>query len=109
MRIYTILPIRKVETGHYVIDDPTKPAHKEILSSTPIYIIEEKLGGFFLNSYTEDGIWVGDTWHPNVEEAKEQAEFIYKARITKWEDIPEEIEKPIEYVLKQFNKLSSYN
>lgn len=102
MRIYTILPIKTIETGHFVIDEASKPAHKEILSSIPIYIIEEKAGSFFLNNYDENGTWIGDTWHPNIQEAKHQAEFEYGNLIDNWKEIPQNIEDPIKYVFEEY-------
>ena len=103
MRIYTILPIRETETGHYVIDDPNQPAHKEILSTVPIYIIKTTSGGAVLEQYDKNGNHGWDVDFFNVDDAKHQAECEYEAPIS-WEEIPEEVEDTIAYVLDQMKK-----
>lgn len=104
MRLYALPPIIKEETDHWVIDDPNTPARKEVLSTTAIYIIEEKEKSFYLNSYSQDGKWFGDTWHETLEDAKHQAEFEYKdygnPKI-EWKEIPDDLENPIDYVLSK--------
>jgi hypothetical protein len=106
MRLYALPPIIEEETDHWHIDDPNTPAHKEVLSSTPIYIIEEKQNSFYLNSYSLDGKWIGDTSHQTIEDAKHQADFEYKnygKPMIEWKEIPEDVENPIEFVLSQIN------
>ena len=109
MRLYATPPIITEETGYYVINEPNKSAHKEDLSTTPIYILEEKNGSYFLNKFDENGTLFSDTWHPNAVEAKEQAEFEYN-RYGKplnhwdWKEIPENIKDPIKFVLSQLEK-----
>ena len=103
--IYTVLPERKTETDHYIINEAGKPAHKEVLYKPAIYIIEGNDDmTAFMNKYTIEGKWIGDTWHFNFEEAKHQAEFEFDEPIKKWIEIPESIEDLIGYVLKQISK-----
>ena len=42
----------------------------------------------------------GDTWHPNLEEAKEQAEFEYKGVLGEWKEIPGNIDDPVRFAIK---------
>jgi hypothetical protein len=54
-------------------------------------IIEETPEGCFLYSFGGDG-FVGDTWHPSIAEAKEQAtQFFGKNSIPIWTPVPESV------------------
>ncbi len=109
MRLYATPPLLIEETGHFIIDTPSKPAHKEILSTTSIYIIEEENGAFRMNSYNLKGNWLGDTWHQTIQDAKDQAIFEYNAfgkPLDKWDwkEIPEHALDPLKFVLTQLKR-----
>jgi hypothetical protein len=74
---------------------------REQLPQPRFLMIEEKSKGVFLFRFMADGRCVGDTWHLNVEDAKEQAEYEYKGFLTAWSDVPVEVENPIAFALKQ--------
>ncbi len=101
MNFYCLLPDLSFTTDHYVIDDPRKPAHKEILIPTRILILEEeKSGSFMVWHYDITGGFIGDTLHPNLEEAKQQAVFEYGEDAIKWVEIPDHVRDLLTYVIK---------
>lgn len=102
--IFTILPERKIETGHWVIDEVGKPAHKEIFYKPAIYIIHEEDRAVYMDFYTINGEWLHDYWHYNFDDAKHQAEYEFGELINNWKEIPDNIENLLEYVLTQISK-----
>jgi hypothetical protein len=46
--------------------------------------IELTTEGFFLFRYAQDGAFSGDTCHPSVEEAKDQANYEYGKALGEW-------------------------
>jgi hypothetical protein len=50
--------------------------------------IEEEADQIFLYRFGKDGVCVGDTWHRNVDEAKEQALYEYGDAVGQWTDVP---------------------
>jgi len=46
--------------------------------------IAEENGSYFLLHYNAEGICIADTWHANVQEAKEQAEFEFGISESDW-------------------------
>lgn len=64
-------------------------------------IIEETSEGCFLYSFGPDG-FTGDTWHPSVDEAKEQAtQFFGKNSIPIWTPVPDSITDLVAFALKR--------
>ena len=61
-------------------------------------VIEKKPEGFFLYRFDENGECVGDTWHVNEEDAKEQADYEYGKGASNWSRIPENIDDVVEFV-----------
>jgi hypothetical protein len=55
--------------------------------------------GTFLYRYAPNGECAGDTWHPDVEEAKHQAVFEYGDALGCWREIPDEVWDEVEYAL----------
>ena len=68
-----------------------------------VLLIQENAesGGFILLRVAADGAFGGDTWHPNLEEAREQAEWEYEAALGEWREIPPGVEDEEEYALAQ--------
>jgi len=73
--------------GHQIIqDDKLLPVADVVL------IIADDDPGAMLFRYTTHGDFAGDTWHPTVEAAREQAEDEYgEALLLPWMDVPDEI------------------
>ncbi len=61
-----------------------------------ILLIEGKADGVFLVRLTEDGRFSGDTWHANVDEAKEQAEREYGPLVGIWREVPLTIQDDVQ-------------
>lgn len=70
-------------------DDPPQRSTRSLLPRARILLLmsspsEEAL----LYRYADDGSYAGDTWHPNVEEAEEQALFEFSEALQEWREIP---------------------
>jgi hypothetical protein len=102
MNFYCLIPDHSYTTDHYVIDDPRKPAHNEVLGSTRILILEkrENSDNYTLWRYDLKGAFTGDTWHPSLEEAKHQAVFEYGDAALKWVEIPNDVQNALIYIFK---------
>lgn len=48
--------------------------------------------GVYLYRYRVDGECVGDTWHPTIDQAKEQATFEYGDLLQEWQEIPSDVD-----------------
>jgi len=104
MVLYALLPDRSYETGHYVIDDPNKPAHKEIIYSTRVLILKELPDGFYIYRYSTSRTFPGDTWHKSLEEAFYQAKEEYGIDRNAWKEVPKEVKDPVEYAMDLLNR-----
>jgi hypothetical protein len=62
-------------------------------------VIEDTPDGFFLYRYDRSGECVGDTWHGNEEEAKEQADYEYGDGVSSWTNIPEGVDDVVKFAL----------
>ncbi len=72
-----------------------------------VLIIERDISpdpGFMLYRYTKSGTFAGDTWHENLEDAKHQAEFEYGNTLGEWQEVPEDVQDTLPYVLKLSEK-----
>lgn len=106
MIYYNILekPIKKLKTLHYKGDFNSKK--KTLMPLPDFLIIEDEKKRSFLYRYTLNGEFIGDTWHPNIREAKEQAEYEYADALGEWKEIPSTLktEDYINYIKNQINK-----
>ena len=60
-------------------------------AGTTALIIEETSEGWFLYSFRDNG-FMGDTWHPSIAEAKEQAgQYFGKNSTPIWRSVPESV------------------
>ena len=79
---------------HYSGTPPevTDNNNREQMPTASVLVIEDGSdGAFFLYRFSADGRFGGDTWHPNVEEAKEQAVFEFGELLSDWVSIPSDI------------------
>jgi len=67
-----------------------------------VLLIRQVKRAFFLDRYTAEGEPAGDTWHQDLEEAKDQAEYEYNGALGEWRLVPEEIsnDQAIEFALR---------
>ncbi|HEX8033221.1 MAG TPA: hypothetical protein VF510_05205 [Ktedonobacterales bacterium] len=56
-----------------------------------LILIQDPSGSIYLYRYAADGAFAGDTWHPDVGEAKEQAKFEYGCAVGEWLPVPADI------------------
>jgi hypothetical protein len=73
------------------------------MEAADILFVEEKKDGVFLCRYTATGNFAGDTWHANVEDAKDQAEFEFDGLISPWVDVPSEVTDVVEFALRGYS------
>ena len=50
---------------------------RQEMKAAVLLVVEEKPDGIFLYRYAADGSYAGDTWHTDIDEAKQQASFEY--------------------------------
>ena len=74
---------------------------RDLMPWPSILILEAHDGHAMLYRYAADGNFAGDTWHENVEDAKEQAEYEYARVLNKWKEIPSDVQDAIEFALKK--------
>lgn len=77
---------------------------RTLLQYPSVLVIEETTDGFYLYRYTDKGDFSGETWHPSLKEAKEQAGFEYEDSMGDWREVPENVKDPVEYALSQLKK-----
>jgi hypothetical protein len=67
----------------------TGDSDKRMLMESPAFlVIEENRNGVFLYRYDSHGKCVGDTWHANIQEAKQQALYEYETALAEWQMVP---------------------
>lgn len=77
---------------------PTKMPSPRVL-----VIDEDSEGGVFLYRLTSNGGDAGDTWHPDVQEAKHQAEYEYGNAIGHWIAVPGSVNDAREFAVRSIN------
>lgn len=80
-----------LKTQHYVRGAPAPRAALVVLDATA--------DGVFLYRYASDGAFVGDTWHPSVEEARGQATYEFNGDLGPWRVVPDSAPDPVAYAL----------
>ncbi|HEU5348238.1 MAG TPA: hypothetical protein VFU63_06465 [Ktedonobacterales bacterium] len=54
-----------------------------------LVLMRDTSGSIYLFRLAFDGVFAGDTWHPDIAEAKEQAEFEYGGAVDAWHPVPD--------------------
>lgn len=65
------------------------PDSRSELSTAAVLLIEEKADGIFLYRLTTEGVFITDTWHQSIGEAKDQAKYEFDNEPSQWKEIPE--------------------
>jgi hypothetical protein len=60
--------------------------------------IELTAEGFYLFRFAEDGVFAGDTLHPSVKEAKDEANYEYGQALGVWLEIPNDASDAVEWL-----------
>ena len=71
-----------------LIDD--KDTQREMPPAS-ILVIERAEDGVLLIRYAADGKFAGDSWHPNICEAQEQAAYEFEVHDSVWIEIPQDV------------------
>jgi len=61
--------------------------HTKKLPAAAIVEIQDSEHGFYLLRFDTEGDFVGDTWHPTIEEAKGQALFEFELDDEGWHEV----------------------
>jgi hypothetical protein len=80
--------------------DPN-PAARQMMEPPDVLVIEQDENGFFLYRFTAAGVFAGDTWHLNLEDAKHQANFEFDGLITPWIPVPSDVKDVVRYALNR--------
>jgi hypothetical protein len=73
-------------------------ARREV-DATAFFVIEGKPDGMFLYRFNRSGQCVSDTWHLNINDAKDQAAYEYEGVVLVWDDVPQSVLDVGEYGL----------
>lgn len=68
------------KTRHYLEGQLAAPAS--------VVFLDRAADGIFLYRYTSGGEFVGDTWHPNEDDARHQALFEFGDDLGAWKVVP---------------------
>lgn len=63
-----------------------------LMPNADFIVMKESDNGFRIERYTNGGGFCGDTWHPSIEEAKDQAKYEYEDGLGDWIDVPDGVE-----------------
>jgi hypothetical protein len=56
-----------------------------------VLVLEETKDGVTVDGFDENGTFSGDTWHPNLEDAKLHVEDKDGSRVTQWHVVPRKL------------------
>jgi hypothetical protein len=65
-----------------------------------VLLIETAPEEVALERYTAAGAFAGDIWHKDAAAARAQAEFEFPGRISGWRDVPNDLDDPVAFALK---------
>lgn len=77
---------RAIHTGNF----PLGPEQMLPLADVVILVADTDPGAM-LYRYTAHGEFGGDTWHPSVDDAQEQAIYEYGDALLQWINVPEDV------------------
>ena len=87
---------------HYVGVPPELTGGRETrreLPPTSVLLIDQSENGVFLIRFADDGRVAGDTWHPTVDEAKEQATFEFGGAVSTWKAVPIDVNDVVAFII----------
>ena len=65
-----------------------------------LLFIELDGDGVIMVRYAADGDFAGDTWHPTVEEAQEEAKLEFENALSEWIEVPPDEKDVVAFALK---------
>lgn len=77
------------------------PKARQTMEPPDVLAIEQDTDGVFPHRFTAAGVFAGDTWHLNLEDAKHQADFEFDRLITPWIPVSSDVKDVVRYALEQ--------
>ncbi len=100
-----IIRTRELQSKHYVGLPPDMTGGEDLRVPMPIPQVviatEGERRGWVLYRYTSDRKVAGETWHPSMPDAKDQAAQEYAEALGGWREIPEGVDDILSYALQQ--------
>ena len=98
--------VRSGSVRHSIGQRPADPVEApEILQRLPsarlLLIQRDSPEGVELVRFSASGDFGGDTWHPTVQEAIDQAAFEFGGSVRDWERLPDDVEDPVVWVTQR--------
>ena len=95
----------ELQTEYYVGLPPEMTGGDDLRVQMPVPRVviaaEGERRGWVLYRYTSDRKVAGETWHPSMIDAKEQAAQEYAEALGRWREIPEGVDDILSYALQQ--------
>ena len=88
-------PRHAIHTGNY----PLIP-EKMLPLADVVIVVADADPGAMLFRYTAHGEFGGDTWHPTVDEAQEQAIYEYGDALLEWLAVPDDVTDSHAYAIR---------
>ena len=95
--------IGQQEAQHKIIHYWVRGEGREMMPWPRVVIIDAEETAMMYR-YAADGTFAGDTWHQSFEDAQAQADYEYAGALGEWQEIPPDIDNPIEFVKQQAQK-----
>lgn len=92
------------KTKHYIGIPPELTGGvdtRQEMGTALFLVIQEEPDGITLYRYGAQGTCVGDIWHRNVDEAKEQATYEFGGLAQEWIEVPEEVADEVAFGLNR--------
>ena len=86
---------RVTQTQGFPID-----ASKMLPTADVILLISGPDPGAMLFRYTAHGEFGGDTWHPSLENAREQVDYEYEGSLGEWVHVPPDVDDAHAYAIQ---------
>ena len=71
------------------------------LPAPDVLLIEARADGVFLERFTVNADFGGDTWHETVEDAKNQAVFEYGEAVGEWHRVPDAVGDAAQHAVEE--------
>jgi len=100
-----IIKTPELHSKHFIGLPPEMTGGEDLRVAMPIPLVviaaEGERRGWVLYRYTSDRKVAGETWHPSISDAKEQAAQEYAEALGRWREIPEGVDDILSYALQQ--------
>jgi transposase len=105
--LVSVEPLINVECSSKVLEH-LKSDEKIARMQQPCFlVIQENKDGIFLYRYDAKGECIGDTWHLNIEDAKNQARHEYGNAVQEWEAVKPEADDVVSLGLARIKEAAN--